>query len=226
MQAAGVEIVATPFVPTTVAEQEAMAQALLEMVDKIMAMKFLRKLDRKRYGNWLDNLENELNEGRDIYPKKLIEAYQQANGRRENRKIVANMTSQRQQHQAIALIADKKNDIDDKTGADDKKSATGKKKTSNKSKKSFSADSTDSSLSRVICHVCDEAGHLQYHCPIVKKAIAEITKKKQGSAVVAYTQQDDDHWVWFFPNYNFCTLPPRFFPSLTSHIFKFTLSLT
>jgi hypothetical protein len=40
--------------------------------------------------------------------------------------------------------------------------------------------------------VCNEAGHLQYHCPIVKKAIAEITKKKQGSAVVAYTQQDDD----------------------------------
>ncbi len=82
-------------------------------------MKFLRKLDRKRYGNWLDHLENELNAGRDIYPKKLIEAYQQANGRRENGKIVANMTSQpsqRQQHQAIALIADKKNDIDDKTG--------------------------------------------------------------------------------------------------------------
>jgi hypothetical protein len=94
MQAAGVEIVATPFVPATVAEQEAMAQALLEMEDKIMAMKFLRKLDRKRYGNWLDHLENELNEGRDIYPKKLIEAYQQANGRRENGKIVANMTSQ------------------------------------------------------------------------------------------------------------------------------------
>ncbi len=42
MQAAGVEIVATPFVPAIVAEQEAMAQALLEIEDKIMAMKFLR----------------------------------------------------------------------------------------------------------------------------------------------------------------------------------------
>ena len=31
MQAAGVEIVATPFVSATVAEQEAMAQALLEI---------------------------------------------------------------------------------------------------------------------------------------------------------------------------------------------------
>jgi predicted DNA-binding protein len=57
MQAAGVQIVAMPFVPGTEAEQEAMGQALLEMEDKIMAMKFLRKLDRKRYGNWLDHLE-------------------------------------------------------------------------------------------------------------------------------------------------------------------------
>jgi hypothetical protein len=109
MQAAGVEIVATPFVPATVADQEAIPQALLEMEDKIMAIKFLRKLDRKRYGNWLDHLENELNEGRDIYPK-IIGAYQQANGCRENSEIVANMTSQpsqRQQHQAIALMTDR-----------------------------------------------------------------------------------------------------------------------
>jgi hypothetical protein len=60
MQAAGVEIVAAPFVPATVAEQKAMAQELLKMEDKIMAMKFLRKLDRKRYGNWLDHLENDV----------------------------------------------------------------------------------------------------------------------------------------------------------------------
>ncbi len=71
MQAAGVEIVATPFVPATVAEQEAMAQALLEMEDKIMAMKFLRKLDRKTYGTGLIISRMSLTKGEIFIPKSL-----------------------------------------------------------------------------------------------------------------------------------------------------------
>ncbi len=34
------------------------------------------------------------------------------------------------------------------------------------------------------------------------------------------------HWVWFFPSCNFSTATARFFPSLTSRIFKFTFLLT
>jgi hypothetical protein len=70
-----------------------------------------------------------------------------------------------------------------------------------------------------IVHPLAEAGG-------VVDSAASIGRSPEGRKSHTSSSNVAAHWVWFFPSCNFCTLPPRFFPSLTSHIFEFTFSLS
>ncbi len=61
---------------------------VMNQEDEILAYKFLSKLDKRRYGHLLD----ELNNGSIEYPKKLTEAYQMALARREAGKLVCSVS--------------------------------------------------------------------------------------------------------------------------------------
>ena len=47
-----------------------------------LSMIFIQKLDKKRYGSMLEEWENKLNDGEDVYPKTLAEAIRRVNNRK------------------------------------------------------------------------------------------------------------------------------------------------
>jgi hypothetical protein len=69
--ASSAEIIQVPYMPEDAAAKQELEDRVINQEDEILAYKFLSKLDKRRYGHLLD----ELNNGSIKYPKKLTEAY-------------------------------------------------------------------------------------------------------------------------------------------------------
>ncbi len=52
------------------------------MRDQQLAIIFLNKLDKKKYGAMLEDWDNRLNDGEDVYPKTLNEAFRRVSNRK------------------------------------------------------------------------------------------------------------------------------------------------
>ena len=68
--------------------------------EKELTMTFLSKIDKKRYGSILDEWENRLNDGEDIYPESLTDALQRFNNRKLDSKSIPGVAGQ-----GIAFVA-------------------------------------------------------------------------------------------------------------------------
>ncbi len=122
--------------------------------DEILAYKFLSKLDKRKYGHLID----ELNNGSIEYPKKLTEAYQMALARREAGKLVcsvsgASVAANPAGHLALVategkkLVAEgkKKQHVKQQQGHDERHASTG-------------SGGSNINKSNVKCFFCNQCG--------------------------------------------------------------------
>jgi hypothetical protein len=124
--------------------------ARTQVREENLTMLFLTKLDRKRFGAILEEWENRLNDGDDIYPKSLSEALRRVNARKVDMRNVGVAA------QGVAFVSA---DSHLHKGADSKR-----------------ADG-DNKFKGFKCYFCEQSGHKKTDCPLWKKAQAEISKE-------------------------------------------------
>lgn len=59
-------------------------ETIEEVEERFMAIHFLKKLDKKRFGSMQNKLENDLSQGIDSYPTTFVDAYELAASWRDN----------------------------------------------------------------------------------------------------------------------------------------------
>jgi hypothetical protein len=169
--------------------------------DQQLAIIFLNKLDKKKYGAMLEDWDYRLNDGEDVYPKTLNEAFRRVS----NRKM-----DPRNMHvagQGVAFVAQESGKPSTGNGSGPGKSPPPNKtrppqhqqSTTNAAKEhkssgsvsSTNSISTSTSTSNATddkCWFCGLVGHRKYDCEEFKRAW--IALKKQGKANL--TLADDE----------------------------------
>ena len=81
---------AAPAINLTRDEQLELSDRAKQTVrDQQLAIIFLNKLDKKKYGAMLEDWDNRLNDGEDVYPKTLNEAFRRVSNRKMDPRNVA-----------------------------------------------------------------------------------------------------------------------------------------
>lgn len=143
--------------------------------DRAEAIMFLNRLDRKRFGNMLQEMQNFHAAGQDVYPKTLIEAYQRARTRREAGVRISNATTELRNTVAFTTVVEGKERADTthvKEARRDERGPTRKR-----------------------CYYCNEMGHLKRHCPKLSEAKKQYLQKKDnksGSAHVTFAEENNE----------------------------------
>ena len=187
---------AAPAINLTRDEQLELSDRAKQTVrDQQLAIIFLNKLDKKKYGAMLEDWDNRLNDGEDVYPKTLNEAFRRVS----NRKM-----DPRNMHvagQGVAFVAQESGKPSTGNGSGPGKSPPPNKtrppqhqqSTANAAKEhkpSGSVSSTNSTPNATDdkCWFCGLVGHRKYDCEEFKRAW--IALKKQGKAHL--TLADDE----------------------------------
>ena len=170
---------------TTDEESEIKEEALLKSRDQQLAMIFLNKLDTKRYGSMLAEWENRLNDGDDVCPQTLIEAFRRVSNRKVDTRSGVVGT------QGVAFVAHGK---PDKKKSESKEGPAGV----NQVRK---LDSKSEKTSEDKCWFCEKPGHRRYECEELKKAYKALDKKGNKETVIltmGSTEEDEDDFEFGF----------------------------
>jgi hypothetical protein len=199
VQANGFHMVAYTKLPDgLVLEPEVEQQYLADLEAKeeaLLAQLFFQKLNKARYSAMMDELENNLKMFKaDHYPKTLVAAYDMAANRRDGmyrpdlHRHPGNQKGGDQNRVAfVAGLGKEKQDPSKKAGV--KPQQKNNNPTVEKSKKDGK------------CFICDEVGHFQGSCPLVKEA-KKLKAQRDASKVSLATMQstedsDDEHYMAF-----------------------------
>jgi hypothetical protein len=144
--------------------------------EKKLAMLFLHKLDLRRYGNLIVDLENAMALNRDEYPKTVNDAFLLASNRREHfgerRMLGADA-------KAVAFATNASYGQSKKQGSDNKQQQGKKQRGKDDDHVPQVAEPKNNSGKR--CYLCKELGHIQTEvdkCPVVKKVLKMAEKQK------------------------------------------------
>ena len=181
----------------TAAQRTAYATEVNEAEQKELAMRFIRCLDKKRYGSMLDELQNQQTAGNDNYPTKLDDAFTMAINRVENGRSVAFVmytnptttaaTTDAPQVNGTAFVADGK---DSKAKAAKGGKGGGEKKAAAAGEGKPGAEG--GAAAKVFkCYYCQLEGHKKTDCPMLAKAKKEYLKEKGGTSLVTVGEKSE-----------------------------------
>lgn len=181
--------------------------------DEKQAQAFLNKLDRRKYGKMMEDLNNSLTMGSDLYPRTVLDAYQMALNRQDNYVLNNHSLQQNNQESRGAVFHVNGKNNNNKRKRNDRRESEGSDQGQIKWIKSNIHEENKPQKSKKAprCFFCNQPGHIKPNCPLLAKAAKELEKmasqksendKRDG--VTACTQamevvEEDDYGV------NFCT---------------------
>lgn len=161
-------------------DRERIQQELEYETERMLAMHFLEKLDRTRYGRMMDELQNLYDRGAgDQYPVTLNAAYHMAINRRDDGIFADTLTSTRSETGAAFA-----------TQGRFRKGNHGKKNDSNSQNHAGKIQGTERNSRKPDengCYFCNKPGHMRRDCHLFKKAIALHEKDQQKEAQTLLT---------------------------------------
>lgn len=190
LTSSGARIVGADHLPADPDLPQDALDALKKREQAQLAIMFLNKLDKTRYGRMLDELHNAWSRGCDLYPATLLAAYQIARDRRENGVYVGSKVAPRG---AAALYTKnaKNKDADNKHG---------KKRSSNKKGNEVVQGKNKDSDKKHRCMFCKKKNHTIDNCFLLREAKKFLMEQEDTDDSTAAVVTASDTRVHFFNN--------------------------
>jgi hypothetical protein len=139
--------------------------------ERMKAIMFLNKLDRRIYGTLLDSLQNDYGANKAAYPETLVAAYQRAITYKVDGKYLSDMKMS-VPPSSTAFVTSASSE---KIGKAGKNVA---KELDSKGTKELSKPASNASATK--CHFCNQNGHWKKDCPLLAKAAKELARDKRS----------------------------------------------